>query len=107
MVSFTGSTRAGVEVAKNAAPTVKRVCQELGGKSPNIILEDADMNAAVTDGVRVVMTNSGQSCNAPTRMLAPLTKMNEVIAIARAAIRTAMRKWDRSSQRRNGGRSRG
>jgi aldehyde dehydrogenase (NAD+) len=85
MVSFTGSTRAGVEVAKNAAPTVKRVCQELGGKSPNIILEDADMNAAVTDGVRVVMTNSGQSCNAPTRMLAPLTKMNEVIAIARAA----------------------
>jgi aldehyde dehydrogenase (NAD+) len=50
MVSFTGSTRAGVEVAKNAAPTVKRVSQELGGKSPNIILDDADMNTAVTDG---------------------------------------------------------
>ncbi|MGO9673828.1 MAG: aldehyde dehydrogenase family protein [Methylocella sp.] len=85
MVSFTGSTRAGVEVAKNAAPTVKRVCQELGGKSPNIILEDADMKTAVADGVRAVMTNSGQSCNAPTRMLAPRSRMDEVIGIAKAA----------------------
>jgi aldehyde dehydrogenase (NAD+) len=85
MVSFTGSTRAGIEVAKNAAPSVKRVSQELGGKSPNIILDDADMKAAVTDGVRAVMTNSGQSCNAPTRMLAPRNKMDEVIAIAKAA----------------------
>jgi len=85
MVSFTGSTRAGIEVAKNAAPTVKRVCQELGGKSPNIVLEDADMTAAVTDGVRAVMTNSGQSCNAPTRMLVPQKTMDAVIGIAKAA----------------------
>jgi len=85
MVSFTGSTRAGIEVAKNAAPTVKRVSQELGGKSPNILLEDADMKTAVTDGVRAVMTNSGQSCNAPTRMLTPRKKMDEVIVIAKAA----------------------
>jgi aldehyde dehydrogenase (NAD+) len=83
MVSFTGSTRAGIEVAKNAAPTVKRVAQELGGKSPNIILEDADMKAAVGRGVRSVMTNSGQSCNAPTRMLVHARKMDEAIAIAK------------------------
>src|SRR5471032_695867 len=85
MVSFTGSTRAGIEVAKAAAPTVKRVAQELGGKSPNIILEDADMQRAVTGGVKHVMQNSGQSCNAPTRMLVPGKKMAEVIEIARAA----------------------
>jgi aldehyde dehydrogenase (NAD+) len=85
MVSFTGSTRAGVDVAKNAASTVKRVCQELGGKSPNIILESADLKTAVTEGVNAVMLNSGQSCNAPTRMLAPRRKMDEVVAIAKAA----------------------
>ena len=85
MMSFTGSTRAGIEVAKNAAPTVKRVAQELGGKSPNIILEDADFASAVTGGIRSVMMNSGQSCNAPTRMLVPGKKMAEVIEIARAA----------------------
>ena len=85
MVSFTGSTRAGVEVAKAAAPTVKRVHQELGGKSPNIVLEDADLKKAVAGGVRQVMMNSGQSCNAPTRMLAPAAKMDEVIAIAKEA----------------------
>lgn len=85
MVSFTGSTRAGIEVARNAAPTVKRVAQELGGKSPNIILDDADFQAAVTGGVRSVMMNSGQSCNAPTRMLVPGKRMDEVIAIAKAA----------------------
>ncbi len=84
MVSFTGSTRAGIEVAKNAAPTVKRVHQELGGKSPNIILEDADFQRAVSGGIASVMMNSGQSCNAPTRMLVPGKKMDEVIAIARA-----------------------
>jgi aldehyde dehydrogenase (NAD+) len=83
MVSFTGSTRAGIEVAKAAAPTVKRVAQELGGKSPNIILEDADMKSAVGGGVRSVMTNSGQSCNAPTRMLVPAKKMGEAIVIAK------------------------
>jgi aldehyde dehydrogenase (NAD+) len=85
MVSFTGSTRAGVEVAKAAAATVKRVAQELGGKSPNIILEDADFKAAVGNGVRSVMQNSGQSCNAPTRMLVPAKKMDEAITIAKEA----------------------
>ena len=69
MVSFTGSTRAGVQVAKAAADTVKRVSQELGGKSANIILEDADLNAAVKSGVLSMMSNTGQSCNAPSRML--------------------------------------
>ena len=83
MVSFTGSTRAGVEVAKAAAPTVKRVAQELGGKSPNIILPDADMKSAVSGGVKHVMQNSGQSCNAPTRMLVPSAKMAEAIVIAK------------------------
>ena len=83
MVSFTGSTRAGVEVAKAAAPTVKRVAQELGGKSPNILLPDADMKSAVSGGVKHVMQNSGQSCNAPTRMLVPSAKMAEAIVIAK------------------------
>ena len=85
MVSFTGSTRAGVEVAKAAAATVKRVAQELGGKSPNIILDDADFKSAVGGGVRTVMNNSGQSCNAPTRMLVPSKRMDEAIAIAKEA----------------------
>lgn len=84
MVSFTGSTRAGVEIAKNAAPTVKRVAQELGGKSANIILEDADLQSAVTHGTAACMLNSGQSCNAPTRMLVPSKKMTEASAIAKA-----------------------
>jgi aldehyde dehydrogenase (NAD+) len=85
MISFTGSTRAGIDVAQRAATTVKRVTQELGGKSPNIILEDADMQKAVAGGVASVFSNSGQSCNAPTRMLVPNEKMDEVIAIAKAA----------------------
>jgi aldehyde dehydrogenase (NAD+) len=84
LVSFTGSTRAGIEVARAAAATVKRVHQELGGKSPNIILPDADLRSAVTRGVKHVMQNTGQSCNAPTRMLAPHTLMDQVIEIARA-----------------------
>jgi aldehyde dehydrogenase (NAD+) len=88
MVTFTGSTRAGIEVARAAAPTVKRVAQELGGKSPNIILEDADFKAAVGGGIRNVMNNSGQSCNAPTRMLVPSRKMDEAIAIAKETIDT-------------------
>jgi aldehyde dehydrogenase (NAD+) len=83
MISFTGSTRAGIDVAKRAAPTVKRVSQELGGKSPNVILEDADLNKAVAGGVAHVFNNSGQSCNAPTRMIVPMSKMKEVAAIAR------------------------
>jgi aldehyde dehydrogenase (NAD+) len=83
MVSFTGSTRAGVEVARNAAPTVKRVTQELGGKSPNIVLDDEDFGKSVTAGVSVMMMNSGQSCNAPSRMLVPNSRMDEAIAVAR------------------------
>jgi aldehyde dehydrogenase (NAD+) len=85
LVSFTGSTRAGIEVARAAAPTVKRVHQELGGKSPNILLPDVDLQAAVTRGVKHVMQNSGQSCNAPTRMLVPHALMPQAIDIARAA----------------------
>jgi len=85
MMSFTGSTRAGIIVAKAAADTVKRVCQELGGKSPNIILPDADIAAAVTAGVYGCFSNSGQSCNAPTRMLVPADKIDEVLAVAKTA----------------------
>jgi aldehyde dehydrogenase (NAD+) len=85
MVSFTGSTRAGVEVAKNAAPTVKRVHQELGGKSPNIILDDEVFTKSVARGVQHMMTNSGQSCNAPTRMLVPTKRMAEAMAAAKEA----------------------
>ena len=84
MISFTGSTRAGIDVAKRAANTVKRVSQELGGKSPNVILEDADFTKAVSGGVASVFSNSGQSCNAPTRMIVPAAKMKEVAAIAKA-----------------------
>src|ERR1700757_471940 len=83
MVSFTGSTRAGVEVAKNAAPTVKRVTQELGGKSPNIVLDDVGFADSVRAGVVNMMPNSGQSCNAPSRMLVPNSRMAEAITIAR------------------------
>jgi aldehyde dehydrogenase (NAD+) len=82
MVSFTGSTRAGVAVAQNAAPTVKRVAQELGGKSANIILDDADFEKAVSRGAGACFDNSGQSCNAPTRMLVPRDRMEEAAAIA-------------------------
>jgi aldehyde dehydrogenase (NAD+) len=84
MVSFTGSTRAGVDVAVKAAPTVKRVHQELGGKSPNIVLPSADLAKAVGGGVQSVMMNSGQSCNAPTRMFVPRARMEEAKAIAKA-----------------------
>ncbi len=85
MMSFTGSTRAGIEVARNAAPTVKRVAQELGGKSANIILDDADFNAAIFRDVFGMCMNSGQSCNAPTRMLVPNARMDEAAAIAKSA----------------------
>lgn len=83
MVSFTGSTRAGVLVAKAAADTVKRVSQELGGKSANIILEDADLAASVAHGVNWMMTNSGQSCNAPSRMLVPAKRYDEAVEVAK------------------------
>jgi len=85
MMSFTGSTRAGILVAKAAADTVKRVSQELGGKSPNLILADADFEPAVKKGVYGVFNNSGQSCNAPTRMLVPLARHDEALQIAKAA----------------------
>ena len=82
MVSFTGSTHAGVMVAKAAADTVKRVAQELGGKSPNIILEDADLEIAVRKGVESCMSNTGQSCDAPTRMLVPRALHGRILEIA-------------------------
>ena len=85
MVSFTGSTRAGVLVAKAAADTVKRVTQELGGKSPNIIFEDANLEKDVTAGVKRMMNNSGQSCNAPSRMLVQSSVYDEAIKIAKVA----------------------
>lgn len=84
MMSFTGSTRAGSLVAQNAAPTVKRVTQELGGKSPNIILDDADLQTAVTGGVLHMYNNTGQSCNAPSRMLVPRNRLAEAEQIAAA-----------------------
>lgn len=90
MVSFTGSTRAGREVAKAAADTIKRVCQELGGKSANIILDSAELAAAVKGGVMGCFGNCGQSCNAPTRMLVPQSRMAEAIEIARATAAKAM-----------------
>jgi aldehyde dehydrogenase (NAD+) len=83
-ISFTGSTRAGIDVAIKAAPTVKRVGQELGGKSANILLDDADFAKAVAGGVQACMRNSGQSCNAPTRMLVPAARLAEATAIAKA-----------------------
>lgn len=83
MISFTGSTRAGTEVAKLAAATVKRVHQELGGKSPTILLDDADFERAVKSTVMHVFQNSGQSCNAPTRMLVPAKQLAAVEALAR------------------------
>ncbi|WP_105400302.1 aldehyde dehydrogenase family protein [Neorhizobium sp. T7_12] len=85
MVSFTGSTRAGVIVAKTAADTVKRVAQELGGKSPNIILADAEFEKAVAEGVTACFANSGQSCDAPTRMLVPARRHDEALQVAKAA----------------------
>ena len=85
MISITGSTRAGIDVARTAATTLKRVHQELGGKSPNIILEDANLAKTIAAGVGSVMMNSGQSCVAPTRMLAPKSKVDEICAIAKTA----------------------
>ena len=97
MVSFTGSTRAGVIVAKAAADTVKRVAQELGGKSANIILSDADFEPAVTKGVRGCFSNTGQSCDAPTRMLVPRDRHDEALTIAKIAAE-AFRTGDPTSE---------
>jgi aldehyde dehydrogenase (NAD+) len=85
MISITGSEAAGIEVAKNAAATVKRVCQELGGKSANIVLDDADLATNVAKGVGGMMINSGQTCSATSRMLVPKARMNEAIAAAAKA----------------------
>jgi aldehyde dehydrogenase (NAD+) len=85
MISITGSTRAGVLVAQAAAPTVKRVAQELGGKSPNVILPDADFALAVAAGVAAGYRNVGQSCSAPTRMIVPRERLQEVERLACAA----------------------
>ncbi len=85
MMSFTGSTRGGIAVAKSSANSVKRVCQELGGKSPNIILDDESFVKSVTDGVKSCMSNTGQSCNAPTRMLVPASRYSESLEIAKEA----------------------
>jgi aldehyde dehydrogenase (NAD+) len=85
MMSFTGSTRAGIRVAQAAAVTVKRVAQELGGKSANILLPDVDFQMAVTKGINSMMVNSGQSCTAPSRMFVPQDRHDEVKAIAKAA----------------------
>ncbi len=88
MVSFTGSTRAGVLVAQNAAPSVKRVAQELGGKSANILLDDADFDRAVGKGASECFDNTGQSCNAPTRMLVPRNRLDEAAEIAAGVARS-------------------
>lgn len=85
MISFTGSTQAGISVAKLAADSVKRVHQELGGKSANIILDDSRFEKAVTKGVRQLFSNSGQSCNAPSRMLVPSNKYEDTVNLAKAA----------------------
>lgn len=84
MMSFTGSTRAGISVAQEAAVTVKRVAQELGGKSPNVILDDANFPEIIARDTFGVCMNTGQSCNAPTRMLVPESRMEEAAAIAKA-----------------------
>jgi aldehyde dehydrogenase (NAD+) len=85
MISITGSESAGIEVAKNAAATVKRVCQELGGKSANIVLDDGDLAKNVAKGVAGMMVNSGQTCSATSRMLVPKARMNDAIAAAKPA----------------------
>lgn len=84
MISFTGSTRAGIEVAKSAAPSVKRVAQELGGKSPNVILDDDKFAENVAGGFATMMLNSGQSCNAPSRMLIPSHRIDEAAEVIKA-----------------------
>lgn len=103
MVTFTGSTGGGIAVAQAAAPTVKRVAQELGGKSANIILDDADLETAVKQGVHACFTNSGQSCNAPTRMFVPRAMHAEAVEIARnVAARVQVGKADAEGTRHLG-----
>jgi len=90
-MSFTGSTRAGIDVARTAADTIKRVAQELGGKSPNIIFADADLERALGNSVRRCFYNTGQSCNAPTRLLVEASVYDQAVAIVgRLAAATAV-----------------
>ena len=96
MISFTGSTSAGIAVAQHAAPSVKRVGQELGGKSANILLEGIDFEDAVTRGVMLCFRNGGQSCNSPTRMLVPASRLLEVETVARR-VAEALRVGDPNS----------
>jgi aldehyde dehydrogenase (NAD+) len=98
LVSFTGSTRAGVDIAKNAAATVKRVTQELGGKSPNIVLDDDKFAESVGAGAAVMMVNTGQSCNAPSRMIVPRARMKEAAEVA-AAVAGGTKVGDLSDKR--------
>lgn len=102
MVSFTGSTRAGIEVARAAAPTIKRVTQELGGKSANIILDDADLESVIARDTFQCMMNTGQSCNAPTRMLVPMDKMDQAAGIAKATAESLVTGDPKSEQVRLG-----
>ena len=102
MISITGSTRAGVLVAQAAAPTVKRVAQELGGKSPNLILPDADLARAVPAGVAAAFRNVGQSCSAPTRMIVPRERLQEVERIALEAASSIVVGDPRSQQTTHG-----
>ena len=97
MMSFTGSTRAGVEVARAAAPTVKRVAQELGGKSANIVLDDADFEAVIARDVAGMCNNSGQSCNAPTRNARPHVPHGRG---RRRSLRRQRRAWSWAIRRR-------
>ena len=85
MISFTGSTRAGIDIQKTAADTIKRVSLELGGKSPNIILDDVDLEKAVNMGMKQCFFNTGQSCSSPTRMLIPEAMLNDATKFAVAA----------------------
>ena len=85
MISFTGSEGVGVQIAQNAAPTVKRVCQELGGKSPFIVLDDSALAKNVADATSTMMGNSGQTCSAGSRLLVPQSRMNDAIKAAREA----------------------
>ncbi|MEO6276323.1 aldehyde dehydrogenase family protein [Roseateles sp.] len=102
MISITGSTRAGVLVAQAAAPTVKRVAQELGGKSPNLMLPDADFARAVPMGVAAAFRNVGQSCSAPTRMIVPRERLAEVEQLAAAAVAALVVGDPRSTQSTHG-----
>lgn len=102
MISITGSTRAGVLVAQAAAPTVKRVAQELGGKSPNVILPDADLARAIPAAVAAGMRNVGQSCSAPTRMIVPRERLAEVERLARNAVAAMVVGDPRRSQTTHG-----